>query len=123
MRRPAILLTAAVVAVLSGLSGCAQGGPHTLARATTGAAAASIPGWRVPPGQFVSLRFAPADERTSGPSGFLEVALSDVTTGALVRRLLPATTRATCGSPTARDSSTAVISRAAIRTPAPATTS
>ena len=44
----------------------------------------------VPPGQFVSLRFAPAGQQSPGPMGFLEVALGDVRTGVVVRRLLPA---------------------------------
>jgi hypothetical protein len=42
------------------------------------------------PGQFISLRLAPRIQRTTGPDGFLEVAVSSVRTGAIVRRLLPA---------------------------------
>ena len=80
------------------LAACASGTsqPETTVRGTapTGSAATPIPGWRVAPGQFVSLRFAPRDEQTSGAAGFLEVALNDVRTGAVIRRLLPATTPA-----------------------------
>lgn len=39
-------------------------------------------------GQFISLRFAP--KPLPGPVGFLEVALSDSRSGAIIRRLLPA---------------------------------
>ena len=99
MRGATGALLAAVAAVL--LTGCAHGpgqaGGQSRATAGTWAAAASaepaaapIPGWRVAPGQFVALRFAPAGQQTYGPLGFLEVALGDVRTGAVVRRLLPA---------------------------------
>jgi hypothetical protein len=46
-------------------------------------AAIAIPGWNVGPGQFVSGRYT--------QSGRQVIALSDVSTGALVRDLLPAT--------------------------------
>jgi hypothetical protein len=42
------------------------------------------------PGQFISLRFAPAGPHSHGAIGPLEVAVSDVQNGAIVRRLLPA---------------------------------
>ncbi len=45
-----------------------------------------------PPPQFVSLRFTPKRQRGSGPEGFLEVAVSDSRTGAIIQRLLPAST-------------------------------
>lgn len=98
MRRVPGALLAAAAAVL--LAACAHGTGHadgqprataeTSASAAAGPAAAPIPGWRVPPGLFVSLGFAPAGEQSPGPMGFLEVALGDVRTGAVVRRLLPA---------------------------------
>ena len=87
MRSAAGALVAAAAAVL--LAACAHGTGRAAA-APAGPAAAPVPGWRVPPGQFVSLRFAPARQQTRGPLGFLEVALGDVRTGAVVRRLLPA---------------------------------
>jgi hypothetical protein len=80
MRGATGALLAAAAAVL--LAACA--------RAPAGPAAAPVPGWRVSPGQFVSLRLAPVRQQTRGPMGFLEVALGDVRTGAVVRRLLPA---------------------------------
>jgi hypothetical protein len=99
MRGAAGALLALVAAVL--LTGCAPGtgqaGGQPRATAGTWATAASaepaaapVPGWRVSPGQFVALRFAPAGQQADGPLGFLEVALGDVRTGAVVRRLLPA---------------------------------
>jgi hypothetical protein len=96
MRRAAGALLGVAAAVL--LTACAHGTGHASgqSRATAGPsasaepAAARVPGWRVPPGQFVSLRFAPAGQQSPGPMGFLEVALGDVRTGAVVRRLLPA---------------------------------
>jgi hypothetical protein len=57
---------------------------------SSGPVAAAIPGWRLGPGQFVSLRFAPKNGQGTGPDGFLEVALSNARTGAIIRRLLPA---------------------------------
>lgn len=41
------------------------------------------------PGQFIAVRFAPKGQRGSGPDGFIEVAVSSVRTGAVLRRLLP----------------------------------
>jgi len=90
---------AAAAAVL--LAACAHGAGRAggqpgatagawAAAAPAGPAAAPVPGWRVSPGQFVSLRLAPARQQTRGPMGFLEVALGDVRTGTVVRRLLPA---------------------------------
>jgi hypothetical protein len=89
---------AAVVVVVVLLTGCAHGTGHAGGQpgavaggsALAGPAAAPVPGWRLSPGQFVSLRFAPAGQQARGPAGFLEVALGDVRTGAVVRRLLPA---------------------------------
>jgi hypothetical protein len=73
-------------------TGRAGGQPRATAGtwASAGPAAAPVPGWRVSPGQFVALRFAPVGQQARGPMGFLEVALGDVRTGAVVRRLLPA---------------------------------
>jgi hypothetical protein len=95
MRGATGALLAAAAAVL--LAACAHAGGQPRAVAGTSAAVASaepaavpVPGWRVSPGQFVSLRFAAAGEQTGGPMGFLEVALGDVRTGAVIRRLLPA---------------------------------
>jgi hypothetical protein len=90
-----VLLAAAAVVLLTACAhGTGQAGGQPRAKAGTGApaepAAAPVPGWRVSPGQFVSLRFAPAGQQAPGPMGFLEVALGEVRTGAVVRRLLPA---------------------------------
>jgi hypothetical protein len=86
------------------LTACAQGTGHVDGRpgspiggtaeaaSSTAPATAPLPGWRVLPGQFVSLRFAPVGLQTRGSEGFLEVALSDARTGTVLRRLLPATT-------------------------------
>jgi hypothetical protein len=41
------------------------------------------------PSQFISLRFAPKRLQTNGTVGFLEVAVGDLKTGAIIRRLLP----------------------------------
>jgi len=91
MLRP-LISTVAVLLLAACASGTSQPGAAVPATKLTGPAATPLPGWRVTPGQFVSLRFAPRDEQTSGPEGFLEVALNNVRNGALVRRLLPATT-------------------------------
>ena len=90
----ALLAVAAAVLLAACAHGTGRAGDQPPAVAGTWAsaepAAAPVPGWRVLPGQFVSLRFAPASQQTQGPMGFLEVALGDVRTGAVVRRLLPA---------------------------------
>lgn len=90
----ALLAVAAAVLLTACAHGTGRAGGQPPATAGTWAsaepAAAPVPGWRVLPGQFVSLRFAPASQQTQGPMGFLEVALGDVRTGAVVRRLLPA---------------------------------
>lgn len=91
MFRP-LISTVAVLLLAACASGTSQPGAAVPGTKPTGPAATPLPGWRVSPGQFVSLRFAPRDEQTSGPGGFLEVALNDVRTGAIIRRLLPATT-------------------------------
>ena len=90
----ALLAVAAAVLLTACAHGTGQAGGQPRATAGTWAsaepAAAPVPGWRVLPGQFVSLRFAPASQQAQGPMGFLEVALGDVRTGAVVRRLFPA---------------------------------
>jgi hypothetical protein len=83
--------TVAVSAVAcTSATGDTGSAPERGVTSSSGAVAAAIPGWRVGPGQFVSLRFAPKDEQGPGPDGFLEVALSSARTGAIIRRLLPA---------------------------------
>jgi hypothetical protein len=47
------------------------------------------PGDSRAPSRFISLRFAPKRQQTGGTAGFLEVAVSDTRTGAIIRRLLP----------------------------------
>jgi hypothetical protein len=74
------------MAALAVACGSVSGGPAPLPRVS----AAPLPGGGGQPSQFVSLRFAPKRLRGSGPSGFLEVAVSDSRTGAIIRRLLPA---------------------------------
>ena len=90
----ALLAVAAAVLLTACAHGTGRAGGQPPATAGTWAsaepAAAPVPGWRLLPGQFVSLRFAPASQQSQGPMGFLEVALGDVRTGAVVRRLLPA---------------------------------
>jgi hypothetical protein len=87
-----LLAAAAAVLVTACAHGTGHAGGQPGAAAETWAepAAAPVPGWRVSPGQFVAMRFAPAGQQAPGPMGFLEVALGDVRTGAVVRRLLPA---------------------------------
>jgi hypothetical protein len=98
-RGQAIALIVVLASVASvPLSGCASGSGQrqprdmTLSAASAEPAAVPVPGLQVSPGQFVSLRLASSAGQSSGPSGSLDVALSDVRTGAVVRRLLPATT-------------------------------
>jgi hypothetical protein len=80
-----------VVAVLAAGCGSASGGGGLASPAASlRASAAPLTSAGRPRPQFVSLRFAPKRLRGSGPAGFLEVALSDSRTGAIFRRLLPA---------------------------------
>jgi hypothetical protein len=99
MTRWACALIAAAALLLTAC-GAAPGGQPGTATASPAAeqnepgtpAATPIPAWQPQPDQFVSLQYAPRDQQTSGPMGFLEVALGDTRTGAVIRRLLPATT-------------------------------
>jgi len=104
--RPGPALVLAVLLVIAALgAGCgrASGGPASAGRASGRASGvpapadsvtlppvpAASPGAARQPSQFISLRFAPRRLRTGGPAGFLEVAVSDPRTGAIIRRLLP----------------------------------
>ncbi|MGN6796148.1 MAG: hypothetical protein ACTHJW_27495 [Streptosporangiaceae bacterium] len=87
--RTAAALAIAVIAAL--VASCASGSAASsrqrhVATRTSGPVRAGLAG----PGQFISLRFAPKSQQGKGPDGFLEVAVSRVRTGAIVRRLLPA---------------------------------
>jgi hypothetical protein len=79
------LRTMAIALAIVVLAGCGSApGPRRAISAATGPAAGPVPGWRLSAGQFVSERY--------GPDGTQFITLSDTATGALVRRLLPATT-------------------------------
>lgn len=78
-------VVAAATVLLLAACGSAAGGPraHPPERTT---ALSPLPGWRVAPGQFVSLRYT--------SSGTQVIALSDAGTGAIVRPVLPDTSPA-----------------------------
>jgi hypothetical protein len=80
------LVCAVVMAALVVACGSVAGGPAPLPRVS----AAPMLGWGGQPSQFVSVRLVPGRPGGSGPPGFLEVVVSDSRTGAIVRRLLPA---------------------------------
>lgn len=78
------------VAVLGAGCGSATAGRAAGVPAPPGSALPTAPpGGTRQPSRFISLRFAPKRLQTSGTAGFLEVAVSDTRTGAIIRRLLP----------------------------------
>jgi hypothetical protein len=68
---------------VSGVPGPADSGSAPLLPAASRGAARQ-------PSQFISLRLEPRRLRASNPASYLEVAVSNSTTGAIIRRLLPA---------------------------------
>jgi hypothetical protein len=74
----------AIALAITVLAGCGSAaGPQRAALTATGSAAGPVPGWRLSAGQFVSERYS--------SDGTQFITLSDAATGAVVRRLLPAT--------------------------------
>jgi hypothetical protein len=91
------LACAALLAVATLAAGCspARGARSSGASASADSGSAprvpaASPGAAGQPSQFISLRLEPRRLRASHPASYLEVAVSDSTTGAIVRRLLPA---------------------------------
>lgn len=81
-----LVLAGACVAIAALSASCATG-PHVASRHDP---RSSSSGSLARPGQFIAVRLAPKGQQRPGPGGFLEVAVSSVKTGAIVRRLLPA---------------------------------
>ena len=91
------LVAAAVLAAAVLVAGCVPTPGARSSRASGPANSGPLP--RVPaassgasgqPSRFISLRLEPRRLRTIDPASYLEVAVSNSTTGAIIRRLLPA---------------------------------
>ena len=75
---------------VSALGARSPGAPGPAVSGSAARVPAASPGAAGPPTRFISLRLEPRRLRASHPACFLEVAVSDFSTGAIVRRLLPA---------------------------------
>lgn len=78
------VLVGACVVTAAVSASCATG-PHVASRQNPRSSYSGSP----VPGQFIAVRLAPKAQRRP-PDGFLEVAVSSIKTGAIIRRLLPA---------------------------------